>query len=151
MTIEDYKARILVVEDDPHIQILLRHFLRDRFDVQIVGSIDDALEAAARHRFDLLLLDIHLSGRRTGVDLLRELRCQPASRATPAVACTAYALRGDRERFLGLGFCAYLEKPFTRETLVKTIQEALAGVPPAGPGESHAPPVLSERRHGVTA
>ncbi len=150
MTTQDYKARILAVEDDPDIQNLLRHFLQARFDVEFVHSIDDAL-AAARHPFDLFLLDIHLKEQRTGVDLLRELRRLPASRETPAIACTAYALHGDRDRFLGLGFCAYLEKPFSRETLIETIQEALTGAPPVEPGEVHALPALSEHLHRVGA
>ena len=132
MTTPDDKARILAVEDDPHIQRLLRYLLDARFDVTFVRSIDDALEAAARRSFDLFLLDIHLKEQRTGVDLLHELRQRPASHATPAIACTAYALRGDRERFLAEGFCSYLEKPFVREALYETIREALTTVPASG-------------------
>ncbi|MFB3132570.1 MAG: response regulator [Rhodothermales bacterium] len=125
MTTQDHKARILAVEDDLHIQTLLHHFLHTRFDMAFATSIDDALEVAARHPFDLFLLDIHLKERRTGVDLLNELRQMPAFRATPAVACTAYALHGDRDRFLGLGFCGYIAKPFARKKLYETIQDAL--------------------------
>lgn len=149
MTTQDYKVRILAVEDDLHIQNLLHHFLHTRFEVEFATSIDDALEVAARHPFDLFLLDIHLKERRTGVDLLNELHQMPAFRATPAVACTAYALRGDRDRFLGLGFCGYIAKPFVREKLYETIQDALAGVPLAASGAFHALPVLSEPLHGV--
>ena len=125
MTTQDHKMRILAVEDDLHIRILLHYLLGTRFDMEFATSFDEALEVAARHPFDLFLFDIHLKEQRTGVELLNELRQMPAFRTTPAVACTAYAMHGDRDRFLGLGFCGYLAKPFVRKKLYETIQDAL--------------------------
>jgi len=125
MTTQDYKVRILAVEDDLHIRILLHHLLDTHFDIAFATSFDEALEVAARQPFDLFLFDIHLQERRTGVELLNELRRMPAFRATPAVAFTAYAMHGDRDHFLGLGFCGYLAKPFVRKKLYETIQDAL--------------------------
>ncbi len=127
MTTQDHKARILAVEDDLHIRILLHHLLDTRFDIEFATSFDEALEVAALYPFDLFLFDIHLKERRTGVELLNELRQMPAFRATPAVACMAYAMHGDRDRFLGQGFCGYLSKPFVRKKLYETIQDALDG------------------------
>ena len=68
--------------------------------------------------FDLVLLDINLGQGPNGADVLRELRAMPAYQDVPIVAVTAYALPGDRERFLGMGFTDYLAKPFNADELL---------------------------------
>ena len=62
MTTQDHKVRILAVEDDLHIRILLHHLLDTRFDIEFATSFDEALEVAALYPFDLFLFDIHLQG-----------------------------------------------------------------------------------------
>ena len=149
MTTLDGKARILAVEDDPHIRILLSYLLQPRFDLVLVGSADEALRAASDQRFDLFLLDINLRERATGVDVLNALRRMPRYRATPAIACTAYAMHGDHDHFIKQGFIGYVGKPFSREGLVRAVEQAL-GAPP----ERHRLPALSasaEPLHSVAA
>ena len=125
MTTLDRKARILAVEDDPHIRILLNHLLRARYDVEIVCCVDEALRAASDQRFDLFLLDINLREHYNGIDLLHALRRLPVYQNTPAIACTAYAMHGDQSRLLDEGFLGYVGKPFAREALIATIEAAL--------------------------
>lgn len=138
MTTQDSRVRILVVEDDPHIQILLRHFLRARFDIEIVGTVDEALRTAAVQRFDLFLLDINLGEHRTGVDLLQSLREMPDYQGTQAIACTAYVLHSNEGHFFSKGFNGYLDKPFTREMLLKLVDDVLE-VEPSAPVAASAP------------
>ena len=126
MTMLDTKARILAVEDDPHIRILLRHLLQSRYELMLVSSSGEALRAASGQGFDLFLLDINLGEDRTGVDLLEMLRQMPRYRATPAIACTAYAMHGDHDRFIEQGFIGYVGKPFSREGLLSAVAEGLA-------------------------
>ena len=126
---DSQRARILVVEDNPPIQLLFRHLLGTRFDVHLVDTVEGALELAARERFDLFLLDINLGEPRTGADLLELLRQMPAYHATPAVACTAYAGQEYRQHFLARGFTDYLDKPFTRPSLIGVIEQLLAARP----------------------
>lgn len=130
METNDFKARILVVEDDPHIQLLLSHLLRPGFDVELAVTVEDALSRIGRRAFDLFLIDINLGGRLTGVDLLRSLREMPGYHDTPAVSCTAYALRGDRERFLSFGFDEHIQKPFEprglRQLLTSMLSQSVA-------------------------
>lgn len=114
------RVRILAVEDNPDTQTLLRYLLRD-FDVNLVPHVDDALRIAASDDFDVFLLDINLGERQTGIDLLQKLRAMGQHRQTPALAVTAYAMPGDRERFMKAGFDAYVSKPFTRNELLETI------------------------------
>ncbi len=129
------KIRILVVEDNPHIRNLLHYLLRDTFDLELVDCVDDALLTAAQQHFDLFLLDINLGEQRTGIDLLKLLRQMPAYTATPAVACTVYTRRGDKERFLAAGFDNHVGKPFTDEALRGTLQAVLAKARPPQPTE----------------
>ena len=131
MATQDFKARILVVEDDPHIQLLLRHLLRPGFELELALTVDEALTMATRHAYDLFLIDINLGAGRTGVDLLWALRQMPGCRATPAVSCTAYALRGDRERFLSYGFDDHIDKPFESRQLHEMLESALRRCPAA--------------------
>ncbi len=126
MTTQRNRRRILIVEDDPHIQLLLRHLLRPWFDLELVVSVDEALNIAAEHSFDLFLIDINLGAGRTGVDLLWALRKMPDYQATPAVSCTAYALRGDRERFISYGFDEHIDKPFEPHQLHAMLSAALS-------------------------
>jgi CheY-like chemotaxis protein len=117
--------RILAVEDNAETQLLLQHLLQDQFQIEVVGSIEDALETVEAQSFDALLLDINLSEQRTGTDLLHLLRERDHLADAPAIALTAYAMPGDREDFLDSGFDQYVSKPFTRADLTEAIHSSL--------------------------
>lgn len=125
------KPSILVVEDNPETQLLLKHLLAPSFDLIVTGDVDTALTAAEDRRFDILLLDINLGEQRTGIDLLHLLRERDNRPAIPAIALTAYAMPGDRETFIEKGFDAYVSKPFTRDDLTEVITSVLESKRPA--------------------
>jgi CheY-like chemotaxis protein len=112
------QLRVLVLEDNPESRLLLRHLLRKDFDATVVASADDAIILGGNEPFDVALLDINLGEKRTGVDVLATLRGIPSFGDTPALACTAYALPGDREQFLEAGFADYVSKPFVKAELI---------------------------------
>ncbi|WP_263785226.1 response regulator [Salinibacter grassmerensis] len=113
------------VEDNPDTQLLLEHTLQDEYDVTVVSSVEEALDHVATDSFDLLLLDINLSEKNGGVELLRTIRNRENIDDIPAVAVTAFAMPGDRDEFLQEGFDEYVGKPFTRDRLVDTIEDTL--------------------------
>lgn len=119
------RPHLLVVEDNLDTQKLLAYQLRTHYTLTMATGIDEALQMASENRFHLFVLDINLGEKRTGIHLLQRLLELPEHRGTPALALTAYALPGDRERFLRAGFQAYLSKPFLREDLMRTITELL--------------------------
>ena len=123
---DNFRPQILAVEDNQDAQLLLRYLLAPRYDATIVSAIDDAVQAAKSGAYHIYLLDINLGERRTGVELLQLLRDLPGHPYVPALALTAYALPGDRERFLTAGFDGYVSKPFTQAILHKAIEDALA-------------------------
>lgn len=110
--------RVLVLEDNYESRLLLMHLLRSDFDAVILPTADEAIAFALANKVDLALLDINLGERRTGVDVLHELRKIPHFRDVPALACTAYALPGDREYFIEAGFTDYVSKPFIKKDLI---------------------------------
>jgi len=116
---------LLVVEDNDPTRRLIRHWLQNDFDLSIADRFDTALRLAGDRDFDLFILDINLGQESNGVDLLKEIRRFPRYLNTPAIAFTAYALPQDRERLIEQGFDNYLCKPFTRDSLYKSITQTL--------------------------
>ena len=123
--IADKSLHILTVEDNPDTQTLLRYMLKPYFSLVFSSQVDEALAQAEQYSFGLFLLDINLGEQRTGIDLLQLLRERPGYENTPALAITAYAMPGDRDRFIEAGFDGYISKPFTRRELLESIEYAL--------------------------
>ena len=119
------RPSVLVLDDNQDARRLLQKFLEGGYHVELVGEEKDALELARQHLFDVVLMDINLGGERTGVDALRALRHLSGYEQVPVVALTAYAVTGDRERFLSHGFDGYLGKPLTKQELYNVIAGVL--------------------------
>ncbi len=119
------RARLLVVEDARDTRRLLEHLLRRSYAADVVATPEEALAMAAAERYDALVIDINLGHGMNGEELLARFRENPFYAHVPALALTAYAMPGDRERFLEAGFDAYLAKPFTTEALHTKLHDAL--------------------------
>ena len=122
--------RLLLVEDDPVSAV----FLRDAAsalpaEVDVAGSIADALAGASGRRYDLYLIDANLPDGR-GETLLQALR--ERGLATPALAHTAARDATMRERLLAEGFIDVLCKPLTVTELHDALRRHLALPPPGG-------------------
>ena len=122
----DARLPILVVEDNDDTRMLVERILRSVYDVTAVGDARSALMAMNERRYAGLVLDINLGGKETGADVLRIARSLPNYGDVFAIALTAYALPGDRERLLASGFNEYISKPFTRESLMGTLATGVA-------------------------
>ena len=122
----DDKPSILVVEDNDDTRMLLDRILRSAYAVTAVGDARSALIEMNRNQFVGLVLDINLGGKETGADILRIARTLDGYTDVFAIALTAYALPGDRERLLEAGFDEYISKPFTRHSLMEALG---SGVP----------------------
>lgn len=116
---------VLAVEDEPGTQELLSYLLKRRYKAVVVSSFDAARAEAEEQSFDVVLIDISLSDEHSGEDVLKALRAVDNTAAASMVACTAYAMPGDREHFLERGFDSYISKPFTRDRLYSVIDEAV--------------------------
>jgi len=126
------KAKILVVEDDPHILLGLEEVLRSEgFEVVACNRGDHAVDAVGRHRPALILLDVMLPGL-SGYDICRQLRAKKL--ATPILMLTAKGQEIDKVVGLALGADDYVTKPFGVRELLARIHALLRRV--AKPAES---------------
>ena len=119
-------ARILIVEDEPHIVESLTFLLtREGFEVEAIGDGDEALAALAADLPRVLVLDAMLPGT-DGFAILRHLRAEPRSARLPILMLTAKGQRRDREVAEALGVDRFLAKPFSNAEVVALVRE-LAG------------------------
>ena len=116
-----------MVEDNDDTRMLLERILRSTYAVTAVGDARSALLAMNANEFAGLVLDINLGGKETGADVLRIARSLPNYGNVFAIALTAYALPGDRERLLESGFNEYISKPFTRQALMEALAVGVGG------------------------
>lgn len=103
--------KVLVAEDN-HInqQVVVGLLHEAGCEAVLANDGGEALAAAARERFDLVLMDLQMPGI-DGLQATRLLREDPGHRDLPIIAMTARAMRGDRERCLDAGMDDYLNKP----------------------------------------
>lgn len=141
---EDARPLALIVDDNDQAREVAERTLAKHYRIARASDGSGALAAVERERPDVALLDIHLGQSITGEEVMRQLRDTPAFADLPIVAVTAYALPGDRERFLAAGFDAYVTKPYTRQHLMESMEEAVrsraAGAQSPVPQPAAAPP-----------
>ncbi len=116
-------ARLLVVEDEPNILELLSASLRYAgFEVITASAGGEAVQAAGRHRPDLIVLDVMLPDM-DGFDVVRRLR--GGGTRIPVVFLTARDAMEDKVRGLTLGGDDYVTKPFSLEEVIARIRAVL--------------------------
>ena len=130
---------LLVVDDEPHIGLLLRpHLEHVGYRVSLARTLGQARGVLADPRtpVDAVLLDLHLPDG-SGLDLLRDLRGAAATRSLPIIVLTAEGEDRVLDEAEQLG-SALLTKPFSPTKLVARIGTLLGDAPP--PSSSSRPP-----------
>ncbi len=117
--------RILIVDDNLDNLVLTAELLRTRgYDALTASSAEAAQEMIHRDPPDLVLLDVILPGR-SGYELCRELKDDPATRLIPVVIITGLSDREDRVRGLEAGADEFLSKPIFAEELFARVKSLL--------------------------
>ena len=117
--------RIGIVEDNPQNRALFEAMLGPSCEVCCFASGGEAMEAFHLQPPEVVITDIALPGM-DGLELLRLMRADDRLREVPVIAASAHAMNGDRERYLGAGFDAYLAKPIdSRAALLSAIRMVL--------------------------
>ena len=120
-------ARIIVVDDDPTaVELITEVLVQAGGAVISCRTVDDALQAFARSRPDVILSDIEMPGQ-DGYSLIRKLRALGPEQGgkTPAVALTAFGRPEDRIRSLRAGFNIHVSKPVDPAELVAIVASML--------------------------
>jgi DNA-binding response OmpR family regulator len=123
MTLTTPAARILVIDDNPHVVDILGSYLRGE-GYGVLGALtsDEGLKLAILSRPELVLLDIALPGT-NGIELLKRIRSiNPTSRVIMVTGNIDPALA---RKALELGALAYIDKPFDLAYLKRVIAMAL--------------------------
>lgn len=147
-------ARILVVDDEPHILEVVRAYLvREGHEVSTATDGEAALERVAADSPDLVVLDVMLP-RRSGFDVLRELRARGPAPAV--IMLTARDELVDRVAGLEIGADDYVSKPFEPRELVARVgavlrRTAATAAPPDGDEAPGTGPELFDLRIDLEA
>jgi two-component system response regulator RegX3 len=115
--------RILIVEDDSTLSVVLRNSLTyEGFVVECAADGQQGLRAARARRPDLLLLDVMMPGL-DGFDVCRALNAE--AERLPIIMLTARTQQNDKVRGLELGADDYVTKPFVLDELLARIHAVL--------------------------
>ena len=136
---------LLVVDDEPDLRTLYElTLLREGYDIDTAGSVEDALAQLDSRRYSLLITDMRLPDG-TGLDLLRRL--EEAGRSERAIVITAYGSAENAVEALKAGAYDYLTKPVDLKQFRAVVASALGRTaasaptvqPSALPSEKGAP------------
>jgi two-component system, OmpR family, phosphate regulon response regulator PhoB len=123
-------ARILIVEDEEPLSLLLRYNLEaEGYDVETVARGDEADTRLRERAPDLVVLDWMLPGL-SGIELCRRLRARPESKSLPIIMLTARGEESERIRGLATGADDYIVKPFSVPELIARVRALLRRASP---------------------
>lgn len=125
---------ILLVDDEDDVRNLVGLMLaRENFRLLAARSGNEALRIVQEESVDLILLDLMMP-RMSGQDLLKILKRMPSTSDLPVVVLTALENKETMEECLELGATGYVQKPFAKKILVRTVKNVL-GLPDNIPAE----------------
>jgi signal transduction histidine kinase/DNA-binding response OmpR family regulator len=118
--IKKEKPMVLVVEDHPELQFLIREILKDEYDVFIAQNGQEGIDKAISYIPDLIISDVMMP-QKTGYELCNTLKSDQRTSHIPIILLTAKATQSDKLRGLEQKADEYLYKPFDyQELLIRT-------------------------------
>src|ERR1700735_4931886 len=130
------KPLVMIVEDEAPLVTLLKYNLeKEGFGVCEASDGEEALAQIATRKPDVLLLDWMLP-LVSGIEVCRQIRRSPASRALPIIMLTARGEEGDKIRGLNSGADDYSPKPFSPSELVARVRAVIRRAKPDASDES---------------
>jgi signal transduction histidine kinase/DNA-binding response OmpR family regulator/HPt (histidine-containing phosphotransfer) domain-containing protein len=120
--------RVLVAEDNKINQAVVVSLLKKAgITAEVAQNGEEAVAAAARGGFDLVLMDVQMPVL-DGLDATRRIRALPgAAGGVPILAMTAHAMRGDRDRCIEAGMDDYLSKPIDPQGFLASLDRMIGG------------------------
>lgn len=116
-------TKVLVVEDSPlSMELALDILYAQGFTACGAENGKEAIKMVEKEIYDLILMDIELPDM-DGVAVTKIIKSKPEYKNVPVIALTAYAMKGDRERFLGEGFDDYISKPIGVDDFMRRMEK----------------------------
>src|SRR6266498_3759832 len=133
--------RILVVDDEPPIQrILRRNLTMGGYEVLVADDGKQAVEMVQLHQPDLVLLDLYLPGELNGLEVCKKVR--ELSTQLPIIVLSAVTEEKQKVRALDLGADDYLTKPFGNDELQARVRACLRRAQTAEAQTDNGPEML---------
>ncbi len=125
--VAERSLEVLLVEDDRINQILAMRLLEKQgHRVALANNGQEALDYLVDHMVDLVLMDIQMPVM-DGMEATARIREDARFRDLPIVALTAYAIKGDREKFLARGMNDYISKPINLNNFYDVLKRYTSG------------------------
>jgi two-component system, sensor histidine kinase and response regulator len=114
--------RVLIADDSTANQLIVERLLRSRGHQTVIAENGrDAVQAASRQSFDIVLMDVQMP-EMDGLEATRRIRRAGRQPSIPIVAFTGYHGGAEREKCFSAGMTAYLAKPVDRRTLIEMLE-----------------------------
>ena len=115
--------RILVVEDNPMNQDMIKAFFKEiNHDILVANNGVEGVKMTRQYKPDLIFMDIHMPGI-DGYEAMHRIR--EKDKSTPIVAFSADAFKEQQEKAMAAGFSSYITKPIQLDILIKCLNEFL--------------------------
>lgn len=120
-------GHILLIEDEPNIAEAIRFLLgRDGWQVTVLTTGQGAIDEIARLCPQLVILDLMLPVR-SGLQILTDIRADPATQGLPVLMLTAKGQERDREAALAAGVSNFMTKPFDNSEMRAAVRTLMGG------------------------
>ena len=114
---------VMVVEDNEKNRKLMRVVLKAKgYNVIEATTGEEALTILKNQKPDIILMDIQLPGI-DGLTLVRQIKADPLIKDIPIIAVTAYAMKGDEQKFMECGCDSYVSKPINTQELPLVVEK----------------------------
>jgi two-component system response regulator ResD len=132
METSENRCRVLIVDDQEPMRILLAHYVSEDLhaEINLAGTCEEALRLADEKTYDVILLDLLMPGI-GGFEVLKYIRAGSANKSTPVIVVSILvtSLAGEGamayDHAVELGADAFVPKPVARSALIATIKEQL--------------------------
>ncbi|MFA4956825.1 MAG: response regulator [Candidatus Methanoperedens sp.] len=119
----DLVTKVLVVEDIPlNMELIIDIFRAMNFIAQGASNGEEAVRMTEKEQYDLIIMDIEMPimDGRTAIKIIKK---NPSYANVPIVILTAYAMKGDMEKFLAQGCADYISKPIDVPSFMKKMEK----------------------------
>jgi two-component system response regulator ResD len=119
--------RILIVDDEESIRLLLRRILESNpaLEMTLADGGEEALKLAAERSYDLILLDLLMPGL-GGIQVLTQLRSGSTNKKTPVIIVSVLTDPHTKMACQSLGVSGYLVKPLDRQAVIDAVSGVVA-------------------------
>ena len=121
-----FSSEVLLIEDDEPTANIVRFYLSETCKTDWAFNAKTAIAMAEKKNYSAILVDINLGFGMDGIEAINVIKKLKGYNSIPIVAVTAYALYGDREKFLKQGCTHYISKPFEKNDIVELVDKILA-------------------------